>query len=195
MSDPLELLRLLAINIAFIAIPTLHLQLLLFFDDISAPLICTWARVIGLGDGSSTILIVALLPCGTSSATGSVGWSPSAWCYRSEWSAHIVIAGTVWRAILLLNVCIVILIDNLDLDVNAAGCNLLIGCVSWWFIFRDYHVLREVEILIVCFDHVLPGRIFETLTLGLGKKMIVATKVWRCLILIDASLSQTTLIG
>lgn len=71
--------------------------------------------------------------------------------------------------ILLLDVSVVILINNLNLDVDAARSNLLVGGVPRRFFFRNHHVLGEVEILIVCFYDILTGWVFETLSLGLRK--------------------------
>ena len=164
---------------------------MLFFYYMSSSLIDSRTSIIRLWDGRSPIGC-ASLSC-RSTSTGSVAagrWSSPTWC---DWSlittVSIIIHGiSESDIILLLNICTIILIDDLYLYVNTPSCYLLICCVvSWWFILLYKHVLGEVEVLIVGLDHILASWVFEPLSLSLGKGLF-AYEVGRGWILFDASL-------
>jgi hypothetical protein len=148
MSCSLKLLGLGTINIALITVTTLYFKLLLFFDYMSPTLIDPWASIIRLRNPASPIRC-APLSCGPAPTSRIAPYHrpPPARCDRPLPTA-IIIAHRISKCdiILLLNICTIVLIDDLYLYVDTPRCYLLVGrVVSWWFILLlNEHVLREV---------------------------------------------------
>ena len=187
MSCSLKLLGLSAVYIALITVTTLDFELLLFFDNMTSALIDTRASIIRLCYGPAPVWI-ASLPCGPAPTRciAPASRSPPARC---DWPLPtiIIVHGIIESdIILLLNICTIVLVDDLYLYVDTPRSYLLI-VVSWWFVFLHEHILREVQVLIVGLDHILTSWVLETISLSRGKGLLTR-EVGGGRILIDASL-------
>jgi hypothetical protein len=92
-----------------------------------------------------------------------------------------------------LNISVIILINNLNLDVDTSCSYLLIrSVIHGWLVFLDDHILWEIQVLVISFDHILPCRIFESVSLGRGENTcsLFTIEIWWCWILIDTSLRE-----
>jgi hypothetical protein len=132
MSCSLKLLGLSTIYIAFITVTTLYFKLLLFFNYISPTLIDPRASIIRLRNPASPIRC-APLSCGPAptSCIAPYHRPPPARCDRP---LPIIIAHRISKSdiILLLNICTIVLIDDLYLYVDTPRCYLLVGRVVSW---------------------------------------------------------------
>lgn len=154
----------------------------------------SWTCIILLRDGPTSIRCASLPLCPTSTCIiANLNRSSSAWGDRSLSVTSIIHSTTECDIILLLDVGTVILINYLDLNIDAARSNLLVSGVPRRFIFRYHHVLGEIQVLIVCLDDILTSWVFKTVSLGLRENLFTC-EVWWCRILIYTSLSLTTLI-
>jgi hypothetical protein len=132
MSCSLKFLWLSTINIALITVTTLYFKLLLFFYYMSPTLIDPRASIIRLWDPASPIRCAPLSrgPAPTS-RIAPYQWPPPARC---DWPLPIIIAHRISKCdiILLLNICTIVLIDDLYLYVDTPRCYLLVGRVVPW---------------------------------------------------------------
>ena len=68
--------------------------------------------------------------------------------------------------IFLLNICTIVLVNDLYLYVDTPCCYLLI-VVPWRLILLHEHILREVQVLVVGLDHILTSCwVLETVSLS-----------------------------